>query len=128
MQFIRIDGAIKPSGHYSPATQVGNLLFISGQLPTDPFTGEKITGDIEAQTKQVLKNVKTILKSAGAKKQDVAKVTIYLADMQYWDKVNEIYAEFFDEHRPARCVIPTKELHGGYLIEIEAIAQIREQQ
>lgn len=128
MQFIRIDGAIRPSGHYSPATQVGNILFISGQLPIDPFTGEKITGDIEAQTRQVLKNLKTVLKSAGAKRYDVAKVTIYLSNMEHWDKVNEIYAEFFGEHRPARAIVPVGELHGGYLIELEAVAQIRAEQ
>ncbi len=116
--------APKPAGHYSQGIILGNLLFVSGQLPIDPLTGEKKTGSIEEQTLQALKNLKEILVSAGSDLKYVLKTTVYISDIGLWDRVNRVYSEFFGEHRPARSVVPTKELHYGFQIEIEAIAVI----
>lgn len=116
--------APKPSGHYSQGIIYGNLLFISGQLPIDPSTGEKKTGPVEEQALQALKNLKEILISAGSDLKYVLKTTVYISDIGLWERVNKVYSEFFGEHRPARSVVPTKELHYGFQIEIEAIAAI----
>ncbi|MGQ9619025.1 MAG: RidA family protein [Candidatus Aminicenantia bacterium] len=118
------ESAPKPKGHYSQGIIFGNLLFISGQLPINPKTGERVKGTIEEQTIQVLENIKEILHSAGTRIYHVLKTTVYLSDMELWDRVNRVYSEFFGEHRPARSVVPTKELHYGFQIEIEAIAFI----
>ncbi len=113
--------APKPAGHYSHGIIFGNLLFVSGQLPIDPLTGKK-TGSIEEQTLQALKNLREILISAGSDIQYVLKTTVFISDIELWDRVNKVYSEFFGEHRPARSVVPTKELHHGFQIEIEAVA------
>ena len=127
MNLITINGA-KPNGaHYSAATQKGNFLFTSGQLPVDPFTGEKCSGDIVAQTKQVLSNLNHLLESAGTTKENVLKVTIFISDISHWDTVNEVYKQYFGDHKPARSIVPTKELHFGFEIEIEAIAYVEEE-
>lgn len=127
MKFISIDGAKPNPGHYSAATQKGNFLFISGQLPVDPITGEGISGDIAVETKQVLANVDHILEAAGAKREDIMKVTIYISDITLWDTVNLLYKQYFGDHKPARAVVPTNQLHYGYSIELEAVAYINEE-
>lgn len=121
---VYTDKAPKPAGHYSQGIIYGNLIFISGQLPIDPLTGEKKTGSIEEQTLQVLKNIKEILVSAGSDLKYVLKTTVYISDINLWDRVNKVYSDFFGEHKPARSVVPTKELHYGFGIEMEAIAVI----
>ena len=126
MKFISIDGAKPTAGHYSAATQKGNFLFISGQLPVDPFTGEGISGDITAETKQVLKNLGHVLDAAGAKKEDVMKVTVYISDISLWGTVNSLYKQYFGDHKPARAVVPTNKLHYGYQVELDAIAYMDE--
>lgn len=122
MKLINIDGAIDPAGHYSPATKIGNIICISGQLPIDPYTGQRCMGGIKEQTEQVLKNIDTVLHAANADKNDVMKMTIYISDISLWDEVNELYAQYFRKHRPARAVVPTRELHYGFLIEMDAMA------
>jgi 2-iminobutanoate/2-iminopropanoate deaminase len=122
MQHITTDGAPKPAGHYSQAVVHKGIVYVSGQLPIDPQTGEKCLGSIEEQTSQTLANVGAVLAAAGADLSNVLKVTVYIADIELWGRVNEVYAEFFGEHRPARCVVPTRELHFGFQIEIEAVA------
>jgi 2-iminobutanoate/2-iminopropanoate deaminase len=97
-------------------------VFVAGQLPVDPATGEKKLGPIEEQTTQVLKNLAAILEAAGSGVSRVLKTTIYIADISLWDRVNRVYADFFGDHRPARAVVPTSELHFGFQIELEAIA------
>jgi len=124
MEYIYIEGAKKPVGHYSPAVKKGNMLFISGQVPINPYTGEKCFGNIKEQTQQVLKNIDDVLKAAGADKKDVMKMTVYVSDIAYWDEVNQVYSEYFGEHKPARTIVPTKELHYGFLVEMDAIAYI----
>lgn len=124
MEYIYIEGAKKPAGHYSPAVRKGNMLFISGQVPTNPYTGEKCFGSIKEQTQQVLRNLDDILKAAGADKKDVMKMTVYVSDIAYWDEVNQVYSEHFGEHKPARTIVPTRDLHHGFLVEMDAIAYI----
>jgi 2-iminobutanoate/2-iminopropanoate deaminase len=122
MEFITTPDAPAPGGHYSQAVVQGDMVYVSGQLPIVPETGEKCTGSIEDQTTQALKNLAAILIAAGSDLNKVVKTTVYVSDISSWGRVNAIYAEFFGDHRPARAVVPTKELHYGFKIEIEAIA------
>lgn len=124
MDEIKSQAAPKPAGHYAQAVVHMGLVFVSGQLPVDPKKGVGQVESIEVQTKQVLANVEAILSEAGCKKQDVVKTTVYIADISLWDRVNEVYAQFFGNHRPARAVVPSRELHFGYQVEIEAIAAL----
>ena len=111
-----------PGGHYSQAVVHNGLVYVSGQLPIDPRTGEKQLGSIEEQTETVLGNISEILRAADSDLSHVLKMTIYVADIALWSQVNTVYARVMGEHRPARVVVPVKELHYGFLIEIEAIA------
>lgn len=124
IQGISTKKAPKPAGHYSQATVFRDLVFVSGQLPINPVTGEKKVGTIEEQTLQVLENVAAILEAAGSGKGNVLKVTIYISDIELWDRVNAVYAKFFGAHRPARAVVPVSTLHYGFQIEMEAIGFI----
>lgn len=121
---VSTENAPGPSGHYSQAIVHGNLVYVSGQLPIDPQTGEKRIGSIEEQAEQALKNLSEILKAAGSDTSQVIKTTVYVSDIELWDRVNAVYARFFGEHRPARAVVPTRNLHFGFQIEIEAIAVV----
>ena len=124
MKAILTAEAPAPAGHYAQAIVHDGWVFVSGQLPVDPQTGEKRTGSIEEQTEQALKNVAAILRAANSDVDRVAKTTVYISDIALWDRVNRVYAEFFGEHRPARAVVPTRELHFGFQVEIEAIAVV----
>ncbi len=119
---IHTHDAPTPAGHYSQAVVYNGLVFVAGQLAIDPRTGEKRLGSIEEQTEQVLKNVGGILKAADSDLSRVLKMTVYISDISLWGAVNEVYARMMGEHRPARAVIPTRELHHGFLIEIDAVA------
>ena len=122
MKQISTDKAPKPSGHYAQAVVHGGLVYVSGQLPVDPATGEKRTKSIEEQTQQALTNLRGVLVAAGSDIDHVVKTTVYVSDIELWDRVNAVYATFFGMHRPARAVVPTNKLHFGFQIEIEAIA------
>lgn len=126
MKIERIQTADAPvaAGHYSQAIVYQGLVYVSGQLPIDPRTGERLLGSIEAQTRQVLMNISRILKASGSDLSRVLKMTIYVADIETWDAVNQVYAEVLGDHRPARAVVPTSKLHFGFGIEIEAIAAV----
>jgi 2-iminobutanoate/2-iminopropanoate deaminase len=124
MEAISTPNAPKPAGHYSQAIVHNNLVYVSGQLPIDPESGEKRIGSIEEQTEQALKNLAEILKAAGSSLNQVIKTTVYISDIELWNRVNAVYARFFGEHRPARAVVPTRNLHFGFQIEIEAIAAL----
>jgi len=124
MKKIFTPNAPKPAGHYSQAIVHDNVVYVSGQLPIDPVTGEMRLSSIEEQTEQALKNVAEILKASGSDIDSVIKTTVYISDIQLWDRVNDVYSKFFGEHRPARAVVPTKNLHHGSKIEIEAIASL----
>ena len=111
-----------PQGHYSPGLVAGGLVFVSGQLPSDPATGQMVSGGIEAQTERALRNVELILQAAGSSLDRVASMTIYISDGDLWGAVNGVYARVMGSHRPARAVVPVNDLHYGALIEIQAIA------
>lgn len=113
-----------PGGHYSQAVIHNGLIYISGQLPFNPFTGEKVIGSIEEQTQQILNNIDILLRDAGSRKENVIKTTIYISDMSLWGNVNKVYAEYFGKHKPARAVVPTLQIHFGFGIEIELIAAL----
>jgi 2-iminobutanoate/2-iminopropanoate deaminase len=125
MEEVFTPKAPKPVGHYSQAIVHENLIYVSGQLPIDPISGEKKVGPIEGQTEQALRNVAEIIKAAGSSIDHVIKTTVYISDIQLWERVNKAYSVFFGEHRPARAVVPTKDLHYGFHIEIEAIAALQ---
>ena len=109
-------------GPYSQATEVGNLVYPSGQLPIDPATGAFPEGGIKEQTRQSLLNVKAILEEAGLTMGNVVKTTVFLADMNDFADMNAVYAEFFSEPYPARSAVAVKTLPKGALVEIEAVA------
>jgi 2-iminobutanoate/2-iminopropanoate deaminase len=121
---IHTNNAPVPAGHYSQAVVCNNMVFISGQLPVVPATGEKLTGSIEEQTLQVLNNIKAITEAAGSDISKIIKVTIYISDMELWSNVNKVYSSFFGENKPARAIVPVKDLHYGCKIEVEAIAAL----
>ena len=123
---IQTDKAPKAIGPYSQAIQAGNLLFLSGQIPIDPKTGELIKGDIRQQTQQVLENIKGLLESQGLRMGDVIKVTIFLKDMGNFNQVNEVYATYFSSSPPARSTVEVAKLPRNAEIEIEAIALARD--
>jgi 2-iminobutanoate/2-iminopropanoate deaminase len=111
-----------PAGYYSQAIVHNGLVYVAGQLPIDPRTGEKKTGPIEEQTEVVLNNIRAILLAAGSDLDRVLKMTVYISDISQWGKVNEVYGRMMGAHRPARAIVPVKELHYGFQIEIDAIA------
>jgi 2-iminobutanoate/2-iminopropanoate deaminase len=122
-EIIRTDKAPKAIGPYSQAIKYDNLLFISGQIPINPVTGE-ITGDIKAQTKQVLENMKSILLATGAYPVNVVKTTVFLRNLDDFSSMNDIYSEYFNQDAPARSTIEVSRIPRGALIEIDAIAII----
>ena len=126
MKAIYTSGAPAPAGHYAQGIVHNGLLYVSGQLPINPETGDKSVTSIEAQTQQVLANLEAVLLESGSGKDQVLKVTIYVADMALWDRVNAVYAEFFGDHKPARAVVPTLELHFGFQIEMDALAVVND--
>lgn len=122
-QPISTDKAPGAIGPYSQAISVGNMLFISGQIPVNPATGE-IPEGITAQTKQSIANIKAILAEAGMTMDNVVKTTVFLADMSLFGPMNEVYAENFTAPFPARSAVAVKELPKQVLVEIETIASI----
>ena len=109
-------------GPYSQAIGFGNLLFISGQIPVNPETGETIKGDIEDQTVQIMTNLKAILESAEMGLQDVVKTTIFLRKLEDFDRVNNVYKSYFESNPPARTTVGVSRLPKDVDIEIDAIA------
>lgn len=121
MKQISTQNAPAPAGHYTQAIEVANMVFVSGQLPINPKTGEKVIDTIENQALQAFENMKAIIEAANCTLANVAKTTVYISDIDLWPKVNAVYADFFGDHKPARAIVPTRELHHGFQIEIEAI-------
>ena len=126
MQVVSTPDAPAPAGHYSQGIMHDGVVYVAGQLPIDPQTGKRCTGDIEEQAEQALENVAAILEAAGSGLDRVLKTTVYVSDITLWDRVNAVYAHAFGDHRPARAVVPTRDLHYGFLIEIEAVAAVGE--
>jgi 2-iminobutanoate/2-iminopropanoate deaminase len=117
------ENAPKPLGHYNQAVRGGRLIHISGQLPI-PSSGvpDNQAASFDAQAKLVLQNFLAILDAAGAKRQDVLKVTAYVVGAENWPLFNQAFIEAFGDHKPSRSVVPVPELHHGYLIEIDGMA------
>ncbi len=122
MKTIMSKNAPQPAGHYSQAIEHQGLVYVSGQLPIDPKNDKKQVSSIEEQTEQALSNLDAILRETNSDINHVLKVTVYISDIALWGKVNSVYAHFFGNHRPARVIVPTRELHFGFQIEIDAIA------
>jgi 2-iminobutanoate/2-iminopropanoate deaminase len=114
--------APEPIGPYSQAVKAGNLLFVSGQIPVDPRTGDVVKGGIREQTRQVLENIKAVLEAAGYGLSDVAMAFVFLADLSLFGQFNEVYAEYFREKPPARVTVQAAGLPRGVLVEIAVIA------
>jgi 2-iminobutanoate/2-iminopropanoate deaminase len=121
---IYLPNAPKPVGHYSPALVHDGLIFVSGQLPMDLETRQPFSGDIETQTELALRNVEAVLKAAGSDLDHVLQMTIYVSEMELWDAVNRTYSRVLGDHRPARAIVPVKDLHFDTKIEIQAIAAV----
>jgi reactive intermediate/imine deaminase len=122
MQIIQPENQPIPKGHYSPGIEHHGVIYVSGQLPMTLDTREPFTGPIEEQTELALRNVEAVLNAAGSRLDRVLQMTIYVSDIELWGKVNETYARVMGDHRPARAIVPVKELHFGTQIEIQAIA------
>jgi len=118
---IKLEGTDISELPFSPAIQVGDWLFLSGSIGTDPATGELAEG-IEAQTQQVLENLGALLKEAGMDYKNVVKVTVYLTDIEDYDALNKVYKGYFPSERPARAVVEVSELVRGAKLEISMIA------
>lgn len=118
---IFTDQAPKAIGPYSQAVRAGNTVYLSGQIPLDPHTGELVKGDIATETRRVFDNLKAVAAAAGGGLQDVARVTIYLVDLGDFAKVNEVMAGYFTEPYPARVTIGVAALPRGARVEIDAV-------
>ncbi|MBE3550117.1 MAG: RidA family protein [Brockia lithotrophica] len=121
MRVISVSEAPAAIGPYSQAVESEGCLFVSGQIPLTP-SGELVQGDIARETRQALENIRAILVGAGYRLEDVVKTTIYLTDLSSFGEVNEAYAAFFGDHRPARVTVGVAALPRGARVEIEAIA------
>ena len=121
-EIVATERAPRAIGPYSQAIRSGNLLFASGQIPIDPATGEFVAGGIVEQTEQVLRNVSAILEAAGVGLPEVVKTTVFLADMDDFTAMNEVYGRFFGENPPARATVQAARLPRDAKVEIEAIA------
>ena len=123
-RIVQTEKAPEAIGPYSQAIQAGGFLFLSGQIPLDPRTGELVQGDIGLQTQQVLENIKGVLESQELGMENVVKVTIFLRNIEYFNRVNEVYATYFPAPAPARSTVEVARLPRNAEIEIEAIALV----
>ncbi len=124
-EIVSTDRAPAAIGPYSQAIRSGGLLFISGQIPIDPATGDVVAGTIEDQTRQVMENLKAILGAAGLGMERVVKTTIFLTDLDAFASVNAIYGRYFPANPPARATVEVSRLPKGVAVEIEAIATVK---
>jgi len=124
METVSTENAPGAIGPYSQAVKTGNLVFCSGQIPIDPATNEFVSDDVAEQTEQVLKNLSAVLNAAGTELNKVVKTTVFLADMNDFAAMNEIYGQFFDTNKPARATVQAARLPRDARVEIECIAVI----
>ncbi|MDR1774114.1 MAG: RidA family protein [Clostridioides sp.] len=124
LEVINTNNAPAAIGPYSQAIKAGNLLFISGQVPIVPETGLVVEGGIKEQTTQSLKNLQAILKEAGADFSNVVKSTVFIKDMNEFNDINAIYADFFGDHKPARACVEVARLPKDVKVEIELIVAL----
>ena len=123
-KIVATDKAPAAIGPYAQANIIGDLVITSGQIPIDPATGNRVEGDIEAQTKQVFENLKAVLEAAGSGLDKIVKTTCFMDNMNDFAKMNEVYASFFSGDYPSRSAVEVAKLPKGALIEIEAIAYL----
>ncbi len=121
-KIITTENAPKALGPYSQAIMVGNTLYVSGQIPFVPETMTLVSEDIQAQTRQSIENIKAIVNEAGGELSDIVKVNVFVKNIEDFDKINEVYAEYFSEAKPARALVEVARLPRDVKIEIEAIA------
>jgi 2-iminobutanoate/2-iminopropanoate deaminase len=120
---IFVHGAPAPRGPYSPAVRAGDFIFVSGQVPIDPVSGQVVSGDAKAETRRVLENIRIILEGCGATLADVVKCQVFLTDIRDFAAMNEAYAEFFGDSKPARSTVGAPALPvAGSKVEIDAVA------
>lgn len=124
MDVVATDKAPAAIGPYSQAIKAGGLLFCSGQIPLDPYSGELVCGTIEEETTRVMENLQAVLSAVGAGFGQVVKTTIYLADMADFQVVNQVYGSYFTASKPARSTVAVAALPKGARIEIEAVAAL----
>ncbi len=124
LKVIHTDKAPAAVGPYSQAVAAGNILFVSGQLPMNPATGELVKGSVEEETRQCLENAKAILEEAGTSLEKVIKATVFIKDMDQFGKINGVYAEYFNTHKPARACVEVARLPMDVNVEIEMIAMV----
>jgi 2-iminobutanoate/2-iminopropanoate deaminase len=125
LEIVQTPHAPAAIGPYSQAVVSDSWIFCSGQIPLDPATMDLVSGDIAAQTEQVLRNLKAVLEAAGGSLGSVVKTTVFLSDMAHFAAMNEVYGRHFAEHRPARATVAVRTLPKNVDIEIECIARVR---
>jgi len=123
-EIIETKGAPGPIGPYSQAIRAGGFLFVSGQIPIDPATGNPAGGDIEVQTRQVMKNLAAILGAAGSGLDRVVKTTVFLASMEDFPRFNQVYGEYLGVSKPARATVEVSRLPKDVLLQVDAIALV----
>jgi 2-iminobutanoate/2-iminopropanoate deaminase len=121
-EIISTENAPGAIGPYSQAVKTGGMVFCSGQIPIDVATGEFVSADVAEQTEQVLKNLSAVLEAAGTSLNNVVKTTVFLADMGDFTAMNEVYAKYFSENKPARATVQAAGLPRGARVEIDCIA------
>lgn len=125
-QVVKTGRAPEAIGPYSQAIKAGGFVFVSGQIPIDPETGQFVAGGITEQTRQVMKNLGAVLDAAGSDLQLVVKTSVFLADMEEFAAMNEVYGKFFSDEPPARATVQAGRLPRDARVEIEAVALLRE--
>lgn len=124
MHAIETDKAPRPAGHYSQGMVHGGVVYVAGQLPIVPGATTHVVGSMGEQTEQTLRNVEAVLQAAGSGLEHVLQMTIYVSDISLWGDVNAAYTRVMGSHKPARAVVPVKDLHYGFQIEIQAVAAV----
>lgn len=122
MDRIETEISVRDGGHYTPGIKYNGVLYISGQLSINPETGKPAEGGVKEEAKQALSNLDLVLKTAEVPRENVIQCRVYIPDVAFWGELNEAYAEYFGNHKPARVVVPSNQLYGGCKVEIEAIA------
>lgn len=125
LEYLATEKAPAAVGPYSQGIRAGQFVYTSGQLPINPLTGELVQEDIQSATRMALENVKAVLEAAGATLEDVVKVTVFVKDMENFSLINQVYSEFFANHKPARSLVEVARLPKDGVIEIEAVAFLK---
>lgn len=126
MEIINTPNAPQPNGHYAQATVYNNTVYTAVQLGIKPEDTNPTPGTVKEQAEQVLKNLQAVLKAAGSDLSSALRIMIYVTDVKHWEEVNEIYTQILGDHKPARGVVPVTQLHLGFDVGMEVIAEVRD--